>query len=210
MDCCHGRLEVKGPRELKFFPGVARGGVYPGFQYMSEAGAVAAPIAQCAGQPEAADTGSVRDTTGPSSSQQQSDLASASSASGPDVHPGLLAGSECFYDYSNGGPRFDEEAAANGEIPGSQECRVLATYCDLGNAAAAVACRVGRGKAVLCGTHPELATHWLGTADQPVDSDAARQLQCISNAATVKGKLEQTQAQRQRFWLYLLQECGLL
>lgn len=25
-------LEVQGPRELKFFPGVAHGGVYPGFK----------------------------------------------------------------------------------------------------------------------------------------------------------------------------------
>lgn len=28
------RLEVQGARELQFFPGVGRGGVYPGFQVM--------------------------------------------------------------------------------------------------------------------------------------------------------------------------------
>jgi len=38
------RLEVKGSRELGFFPGVARGAVYPGFTYQTEAGTIAAPI----------------------------------------------------------------------------------------------------------------------------------------------------------------------
>ena len=38
------RLEVKGPRELAFFPGVAAGPVYPGFRYESEAGAHAARV----------------------------------------------------------------------------------------------------------------------------------------------------------------------
>ena len=39
------RQEVKGPRELSFFPGVARGPIYEGFQYESEAGAHAGHIA---------------------------------------------------------------------------------------------------------------------------------------------------------------------
>lgn len=39
------RLEVSGERELKFFPGLAKGAVYPGFTYETEAGTVAAPIA---------------------------------------------------------------------------------------------------------------------------------------------------------------------
>ncbi|BDA44508.1 probable biotin-protein ligase at N-terminal half [Coccomyxa sp. Obi] len=38
------RLEVRGPRELAFFPGVAAGPVYPGFRYESEAGAHAARV----------------------------------------------------------------------------------------------------------------------------------------------------------------------
>lgn len=38
------RLEVQGKRELAFFPGLAKGAVYPGFTYQSEAGTVAAPI----------------------------------------------------------------------------------------------------------------------------------------------------------------------
>ena len=33
-----------GERELAFFPGVARGSAYPGFDYETEAGAVAAAL----------------------------------------------------------------------------------------------------------------------------------------------------------------------
>ena len=38
------RLEVVGDRELAFFPGAGVGSIYAGFQYESEAGAVAAPL----------------------------------------------------------------------------------------------------------------------------------------------------------------------
>ena len=41
---CVCRLEVKGKRELAFFPGLGRGAVYPGFTYQTEAGTRAAPI----------------------------------------------------------------------------------------------------------------------------------------------------------------------
>ena len=34
----HPKLQVLGDRELRFFAGVARGAVVPGFDYMSEAG----------------------------------------------------------------------------------------------------------------------------------------------------------------------------
>ena len=37
-------LEVIGERELCFFPGIARGAVFPGFDYRSERGAAAAPV----------------------------------------------------------------------------------------------------------------------------------------------------------------------
>ncbi|KAF6259598.1 biotin-protein ligase [Scenedesmus sp. NREL 46B-D3] len=38
------RLQVVGDRELAFFPGIACGAAYPGFDYQTEAGAVAADI----------------------------------------------------------------------------------------------------------------------------------------------------------------------
>ena len=37
-------MQVAGDRELAFFPGLARGGIYPGFDYASEAGARAVPL----------------------------------------------------------------------------------------------------------------------------------------------------------------------
>ncbi|KAH3680949.1 hypothetical protein WICMUC_000092 [Wickerhamomyces mucosus] len=37
-------MEVSGPRELKFFPGIARGAAFSGFQYGSEAGAKLAQV----------------------------------------------------------------------------------------------------------------------------------------------------------------------
>ena len=43
-DSYYCRLEVRGSRELAFFPGVARGAVYPGFTYQTEAGTRAALI----------------------------------------------------------------------------------------------------------------------------------------------------------------------
>lgn len=38
------RLQVEGERELAFFPGLAKGGIYPGFDYTSESGSRAAPL----------------------------------------------------------------------------------------------------------------------------------------------------------------------
>ncbi|KAK9825113.1 hypothetical protein WJX74_010003 [Apatococcus lobatus] len=38
------RLQVEGERELAFFPGLARGGIYSGFDYASEGGSRAAPL----------------------------------------------------------------------------------------------------------------------------------------------------------------------
>ena len=38
------RLQVTGERELAFFPGLARGGIYSGFDYTSEGGSRAAPL----------------------------------------------------------------------------------------------------------------------------------------------------------------------
>ena len=38
------RLQVAGERELGFFPGLAKGGIYAGFDYASESGSRAAPL----------------------------------------------------------------------------------------------------------------------------------------------------------------------
>ena len=194
---------------------------------MSEAGAVAAPITYHDAETHSQDAstnghGAQNGTTSaeskdtdlsqiPGSSSQhtaQNGSLFTDSARPDSDQPGA---GRCFYDYSNGGPRFDDEHSQQDEpCRSGGGCRVLAQYCDLPGAVAAVACPVGRGRAVLCGTHPELATHWLGAVDPPIDATPhAGQQSCTGSAATVKAKLEQTQALREQFWLGVLRACGL-
>ena len=192
-----------GRRELAFFPGVARGSIYSGFQYESEAGAEAARVqyldllAQQAQHAERAQH--------PQHPQRAAELeradaaaavgpAAAGAAPGGQLPPwpdssggngsdrsGRSSGSgwrECR-DYINGGPGFfalDGRCMLASPLPGVQ---VLATYPERGGAAAALLCAVGRGRAVLCGTHPELHPSWLepclsGAGDASACSDRAQ------------------------------------
>ena len=179
-------------------------------QYMSEAGAVAAPISFCRSDDPANSDQLERTTQVPGAN------CNAANQQGTAAPHELSAISneqqacsrECFYDYSNGGPQFVADSAATSKFTSS--CRVLAQYCDFEGAAAAVACSVGKGHAVLCGTHPELAPHWLGTADAPMHrQDVTGRAHCINTAESVRSKLEQMQDQRQHFWMQLLKACGL-
>ena len=136
-------------------------------------------------------------------------------------------------DYCNGGPVFCPDAD-----PGPAQAhafRVLAEYADLGSAIAAVRCAVGGGRAVLCGTHPELAPHWLDAACQdnggPVvdtvcsavgaqaaglpEADEGPRVEpgdrgWISRAAGVRAALARDGPARQRLWRMLLAEAGLV
>lgn len=54
-------MEVVGDRELAFYPGICRGGAFPGFVYHSEAGARAAEV-EVAGVALSTDTGTVAST----------------------------------------------------------------------------------------------------------------------------------------------------
>ncbi|BGP15612.1 hypothetical protein JCM10213_004132 [Rhodosporidiobolus nylandii] len=112
------QMEVTGERELRFFPGVCRGTVFPGFEYDSDAGAREVTLRL--------NRAAWRDHW------QQS----------PE---------ECEVWYNGGGAFFldDGDAAAKG-------VETLATYAHVeGAPAAGVVCSVGKGKAVLWGTHPE-------------------------------------------------------
>lgn len=189
---------------------------------MSEAGAVAARISYCGPQDVASQQQPAAHLDAATAISAGGAVAFQHSAEGPaqpsQYHQGSEGGQasqhnedaeEWFYDYSNGGPCFDVEGGSENQEASSQ-ITVLAQYHDIGNATSAVACPVGRGQAVLCGTHPELAPHWLGTADAPLDRQSASgQVQCIGNALTVKQKLQQTEAQRLQFWSRLLCACGL-
>lgn len=147
-------LEVEGRRELAFFPGRALGAAAPGFDYGSESGAVAARLRW--------------------------------------RRPGSDSWSGTALDYCNGGPVFvaadggavpDEgdgfSVLARYELPPPPPCSSPAAAAAAAGGVAAVACVVGAGVAVLCGTHPELApvARWLPDAPAlaaALDGDAGR------------------------------------
>ena len=133
-------------------------------------------------------------------------------------------------DYCNGGPVFcpDPDPGRNPTDPDPAAAfRVLAEYKDLGGAIAAVRCAVGGGRAVLCGTHPELAPHWLDAAceadGEPAVSAGAAGTDKTDEgpgvqpegrgggvrAAGVRAALARDGPARQRLWRMLLAEAGL-
>lgn len=135
-------------------------------------------------------------------------------------------------DYCNGGPVFCPDPDP-GQDPGDPDTsgpspiRVLAEYEDLGGAIAAVRCAVGSGCAVLCGTHPELAPHWLDAAceadgEPAVSAGAAGTHEAnegpgvepvgrgwSARAAGVRAALARDGPARRRLWRMLLAEAGL-
>jgi biotin--protein ligase len=134
-------LAVEARRELAFFPGRALGAAAPGFEYATEAGAVAARLRW--------------------------------------RRPGADSWAGAALDYCNGGPVFvgadggpvpDEgegySVLARYDLPPPPPSSSAAAHAAAAGGVAAVACAVGAGVAVLCGTHPELApaARWLPDA----------------------------------------------
>lgn len=176
------RLEVKGPRELGFSPGIARGPIYPGFKYESEAGAHAGLIAfkqpgqhqpetlghKCrdytnggpAFMPHASDNSTFRIGTSRYSSSANVDRADSSMNAGSS---GAAANSATDEPSVSQSACADQPAQSDLQPSDARQAayEILAVYPEKGNAIAAVACRVGRGIAVLVGTHPELDPKWL-------------------------------------------------
>ncbi|KAG7191940.1 biotin holocarboxylase synthetase [Scheffersomyces spartinae] len=119
-------MEVSGPRELGFFPGVARGCAFKGFVYESHEGAKAPKLA---------------------------------------VNKALVSSfpGEFVKNYYNGGATFvDASSFPNVEV--------LARYTDVLDVespdnAAIILCQVGKGKALLTGTHPEFSASLLKAAE---------------------------------------------
>lgn len=159
-------IEVVGDRELAFYPGIASGSIYSGFDYQSEKGAIAAPI-------------------------KFKSLKSVGPGSSSNTNSTVLW-EECK-DYLNGGPGFLEisldttsgatDSNGNGGFPSGtfltkessyipENIEILATFTDHNDAAAAIACHVGLGRAVLCSTHPELSPDWLALPSGAGRSDA--------------------------------------
>ena len=232
------RLEVVGARELRFFPGVARGSVYRGFSYESEDGSTAAPL-------DFLDAWTGHGADQEEDGQHQQAEAVGEGEDGGDRDGGGGGGGGGWQrcrDYVNGGPMF--LAADGGPAASHPGVRVLARYPELGGAAAALACRVGAGRAVLCGSHPELHPSWLdacsgeagagaeaeaGPGGSPASPAASNAAACVDTVAgraaaaaaaaaplssaehvrAVRAALGADQAGRWRLWCSLLCAAGL-
>ena len=140
-------------------------------------------------------------------------------------------GWERCVDYCNGGPVFCPDRDPGRDPGGAHPSfRVLAEYEDLGGAIAAVRCAVGRGRAVLCGTHPELSPHWLDAACAGQGGPAVPSAGTVGGARTtraadegqpgrsggdtraagVRAALARDAPARRRLWRMLLAEAGLV
>lgn len=152
------KMEVSGPRELGFFPGVARGCVYKGFDYESHAGSKAVTMA-------------VNTDALP-------------------LSPGKVTV------YYNGGGLFVDASKQRG-------VEVLARYDSPEpeipdeEKVASVFCKVGKGCAILFGTHPEFSPALMkaGESDE--------------HFALVISKIEQNDVERKRFLKACLDKMGL-
>ena len=193
------KLEVVGERHLKFYRGTAAGAAFPGFDYESERGAVAAKI-------------KYKNVAGELSTLCAlalfHSLTRASVCYSPirslARSPGLGEWTTCL-DYVNGGPYWmiDDTDDAVFRINSVNHQRldgieVLAAYEDLNHAVAAMRCRVGEGVAVLCGSHPEI--HHDDIADAPEGSEELY----VEHVARLKENLRQHEDSRAEFFRNLV------
>lgn len=171
-----------GERELAFFPGRAAGSIYSGFQYESEDGAVAAPLRFLCSSPSSPGApGSSYDDLeeeGMSAQpgwQQCVDYVNGGPGfcllDGSPLAPLLQQqpGAAANSDSSSGGHAAQQQLEQQQLLPGLECIELLATYPEHDGAAAALLCRVGSsgGRAVLCGSHPELHPSWLSGKAPP-------------------------------------------
>ncbi|KAG0310261.1 biotin holocarboxylase synthetase [Linnemannia gamsii] len=131
-------LEVRGPRELKFFAGECRGAVYPGFVYESESGANAVGIDL--NQEVFSRTQQQQQGQGQDTGLDFAETKVYFNGGGYFVDADKYPGTTVLAWYKNDPTQIE---------PDSQ-----------GLKAAMIACQVGQGLAVLSGVHPEYnATH---------------------------------------------------
>ena len=92
---------------------------------------------------------------------------------------------------------------------------MLAVYTEKDNAIAALKCCIGRGTAVLVGTHPELESKWLASQPDTVAIDEGLKDGTSSHRSTeevrehVREELEKCSKGRKQFFSMLLHEAGL-
>ena len=141
-------LEVAGPRELGFFPGVARGPVFPGFQYNSNSGGKACPV-RLTQHSISLVRGTFPDETRKSKGAWE-----------PDCN--IVARF-----YLNGGCAFVNPDNTRTAAAGKDRVDILGEYQGLDSCyeghAALVRCRVGKGTAILSGVHFEASAGLLSS-----------------------------------------------
>lgn len=132
-------MEVSGSRELKFYPGTARGAVYAGFEYGKTSGANSATV------------------------RVFKDKLETSESELPDQFAVYVNGGCLFVDAEKHASKGVEVLARytdkNLAVKGSDSGNEAAI--DAKEPAAAVFCKVGNGSAVLTGIHPEFSPELL-------------------------------------------------
>lgn len=129
-------MEVVGPRELAFFPGIGRGPVFPGYDYKSNRGARAASVTL-----EPAGEKIVQETYPTPIS--------------PTIFPLYYNGGCNFVPFDDHpSTQFEVLATYTGKNAGS-------TVSGSENLSAIVSCKCGKGKAVLTGVHFEVTAKLL-------------------------------------------------
>ena len=191
-------MEVKGSRELGFYPGIGRGCMYPGFHYANEDGAVAAPIrfrkftkeSDGKRRTEAGAWGMCCDylNGGPGfvhpnvfpedslpeeSSTGEYEMKTRSSFDGSNEYAGSESWSGAKDDWLRREHMMTAESMPQGR-DALANIEILAEYIDHDGAASALLCYIGSGRAVLCASHPELGTDWLALPPGGGRSDAVQ------------------------------------
>lgn len=241
------KLRVEGERELGFFPGVALGAVVPGFRYETEAGAAATRLAWRRGRSESAGEGKAEEQEQQEHWSECLDYCNGGpvfvlrggSSSSSSAAAAVLLPDECEVEdvavevlarYRGGSGGSGGDASSSSSSP--------AVAAAAAGGAAAVRCRVGKGVAVLCGTHPELrpAREWLrapasgngnnGGGEEEEEekrSSAAGATAATTAVAATAATAEDTKvselvsalddpaaaAERARYWESLLDAAGL-
>jgi glutamine amidotransferase-like uncharacterized protein len=120
-------------------------------------------------------------------------------------------------DYSNGGPSFVPPVGRAGDASEAaaqqKSFKVLAVYTDMDNAIAALKCEIGKGAAVLVGTHPELEPRWLSAQPDVVAIEeglkSGGQRHDDDVRKHVREQLEKCSKERQEYFSMLMTEAGL-
>lgn len=120
-------------------------------------------------------------------------------------------------DYSNGGPSFKPFTSMHGEVDTPERAfQVLAVYTEKEDAIAALKCCIGKGVALLVGTHPELDPKWLASQRDTVAIDQGLKDRIDDTLdhdgevrERVKEQLERCSTERKLYIDMLLGEAGL-